>query len=319
MGELSSEYLEPQSLFDLSQAAAAGTAEVDIVRPEAPDITAADDLQCSEPIVAPEGRRARVSTEDQVTAGIERHGGSDAPDAVPAGIEARGAEDVPPARGDDMPPPDPPDIAGPPTPGEDPESSRARAATALEVVDRMTFEFMLREAAESEGRLLIDRDGIFVPADPAHVLASLQAAEARPGQVFADIGSGDGRWPIAGAVLGLETYGYEHNGQRHQLAEQALGALASQGAISEAEQARVHLVNGDFFDADISDVDLFAFYDGSGPDITQIEDKLVAEAKPDAKVILYRSGPDRTRRLVPITPYIHRVPATGVYRILRPR
>jgi hypothetical protein len=139
-----------------------------------------------------------------------------------------------------------------------------------------------------------------MPARSGEVFLALQAVKPVPGEKYVDIGSGDGRWvAVAGGVLGLDAMGYEHSPERHSIAEAAKQKLRENQTLTDDELARINLVQGDFFGADISDVDLFSLYPYGGPSLQAVEDKLMREGKEGARIVVYGSSvhyqPDAAR------------------------
>lgn len=97
-------------------------------------------------------------------------------------------------------------------------------------------------------------DVIYVPTPDSVVKAMLATAKVGPGDVVYDLGSGDGRIPIAavrdfGAALGV---GIELDPQR--VAEARANAVAA--GVSE----RVRFVQQDLFEADLSRATVVAMY-----------------------------------------------------------
>jgi hypothetical protein len=154
-------------------------------------------------------------------------------------------------------------------------------------------------------KFVADEHGIFAPAAGREILEGLQVAGAEPGKTFVDLGSGDGRWAVvAGAVLGMEAYGYELSGERHDVAEEALGRLVAQGVVSESDSSRVHLVQEDFMQADLPAGDIFSYYAGSGVSLRAVEAKLLAEAPTGSRLVVYRPtpGPDGGPQITQLEP-----------------
>jgi precorrin-6B methylase 2 len=161
------------------------------------------------------------------------------------------------------------------------EVQQQAATEVLEVIDELTATYTHPDA------FVADTDGFFAPARSSDVLAVLRAAQVQPGEQLVDLGSGDGRVvDIAGAVLGMDAYGYERNPERHELASRALEALVGQAGFTDTETDRIHLIHDDFLNADISDADVLFFYQGGAP-LYSVVDKIVSEAKDGARVIMY--------------------------------
>lgn len=268
----------------------------------------APELAEDETTLAPAEPPAEVETalfsDDSGLAINELDGGTRVFEAPPAKEEA-GALDTPIEEGANLEAiqPETQEVDG----GDEPQRARA----ILAVAERVTEDYF----EEQGSPFVLDRNGLFVPARAENVLTCFRAANVRPGDVSLDIGSGDGRWAvIAGGLLGLEAYGYESSQTRHELAQDALQKITDENLLTAEEAGHVHLVNCNFFDADISNVDVFSYYHGSGPDWRYIEDKLLEEGKPGARLILYgdlvnRETPLEYVRTVPIWP------STNIYLI----
>ncbi|HVO36775.1 MAG TPA: methyltransferase domain-containing protein, partial [Candidatus Acidoferrum sp.] len=93
----------------------------------------------------------------------------------------------------------------------------------------------------------------FVPSPPQVIQRMLQLAELRPGEVFFDLGSGDGRAVIMAAKeFSARAVGVE---LREDLAKRALGSVYEQNL-----QDRITIVNGDMFGVDLSSADVIFLY-----------------------------------------------------------
>jgi len=306
---------EPQPPVDTELSIARGL-HADTTGPYVPD-----DI----PITASERRRGR---DDYTFSGIEPgampgQGGEEAADSTPPPSGGGGGND-----GGDTPPPAAGDL---PFEGSDPSREpgapditvseaiqHARARQILTVVDRVASPF-LGDKGFVEGEA-----GLFVPAERGDILTCLRAANPRPGEVFADLGSGDGRWVLTAAgAIGLKAYGYELDPAHHELAERALQALKTDSPLGETTASKVHFVQGDFFEADVSGVDIIAHYAGGFPstDVDQrLEEKLAREGRDGARVILYGDGLDEhtVTKLEPVIPEIPgTVIPTAIYRVVR--
>jgi predicted O-methyltransferase YrrM len=120
-------------------------------------------------------------------------------------------------------------------------------------------------------------DVIFVPTRRITVEAMLKLADVRPGDVLYDLGSGDGRIPIAAAK---------------QFGIRAVGIEIDPARISEAKaNARVagveHLVsfrNEDLFQADFSEATVVTLY--LLPSLNEkLRPKLLRDLKPGARIV----------------------------------
>lgn len=92
----------------------------------------------------------------------------------------------------------------------------------------------------------------FPPSPPEVVAAMLKLAGVTRGDVVYDLGSGDGRIPIAAAALGARAVGVEINPE--------LVAQAVANAEKEGVAGRVRFVQRDLFEADIREATVVTLY-----------------------------------------------------------
>lgn len=131
----------------------------------------------------------------------------------------------------------------------------------------------------------------YVPSPQPVVHAMLKLAEVKQNDLVYDLGSGDGRIPIAAAKdFGARAVGIE--------IDPKLVALARANARKAGVADRVHFRNQDLFEADIREatvVTLFLY-----PDVNlRLRPKLLAELRPGTRVISHWHDmgdwkPDRT-------------------------
>jgi SAM-dependent methyltransferase len=132
---------------------------------------------------------------------------------------------------------------------------------------------------------------IFVPTPPAVVTAMLELAGVEATDVVYDLGSGDGRIPIAAArEFGARAVGIE--------LDPALVRESEVLAQAAGVDARVRFVAGDLFAADISDATVVTLY--LLPSLNaRLLPKLNAELAPGTPVVSHAFGlgdvpPERT-------------------------
>jgi len=102
-------------------------------------------------------------------------------------------------------------------------------------------------------------------------------AELRHGEVFFDLGAGDGRAVlIAAKDFGARAVGVE---LREDLVKKALASVYEQGL-----QARVTMVNGDMFNVDLTSADVIFLYLTTSAN-EKVKPKLEAELKPGVRVV----------------------------------
>jgi tRNA A58 N-methylase Trm61 len=105
----------------------------------------------------------------------------------------------------------------------------------------------------------------------------LLIAELKPGEVFFDLGAGDGRTVIMAAKdFGARAVGVE---LREDLVKKALNSVYEQGL-----QDRVTIVNGDMFKVDLTSADVVFLYLTTSAN-EKVKPKLEAELKPGVRVI----------------------------------
>jgi RNA polymerase sigma factor (sigma-70 family) len=96
------------------------------------------------------------------------------------------------------------------------------------------------------------KDVVWVPTPPALLDTMLSLARVTAEDVVVDLGSGDGRAVIAAARLGARAIGVEFNSELVTLSREA----AADAGVAE----RATFVQGDMFEADISQATVFALY-----------------------------------------------------------
>jgi predicted RNA methylase len=102
-------------------------------------------------------------------------------------------------------------------------------------------------------------------------------AELKPGEVFFDLGAGDGRTVIMAAKdFGARAVGVE---LREDLVKKALSSIYEQGL-----QDRVTIVNGDMFNVDLTSADVVFLYLTTSAN-EKVKPKLEAELKKGVRVI----------------------------------
>jgi predicted RNA methylase len=105
----------------------------------------------------------------------------------------------------------------------------------------------------------------------------LALAELKPGEVFFDLGAGDGRTVIMAAKdFGARSVGVE---LREDLVKKALSTIYDNGL-----QDRVTIVNGDMFSVDLSSADVIFLYLTTSAN-EKVKPKLEAELKPGVRVV----------------------------------
>ena len=117
----------------------------------------------------------------------------------------------------------------------------------------------------------------FVASPLPVIRRMLVLAELKPGEVFYDLGAGDGRTVIMAAQeFGARPVGIE---LREDLAKKALQTVYQLGL-----QDRVTILHSNLFDVDISPADVVFLYLTTSAN-EKVKPKLEAELKPGARVV----------------------------------
>jgi predicted RNA methylase len=105
----------------------------------------------------------------------------------------------------------------------------------------------------------------------------IELAELKPGEVFFDLGSGDGRSVIMAAkTFGARAVGVE---MREDLSKRAMSVINDNG-LSD----RVTIVNGDMFKVDLSSADVIYLYLTTSAN-EKVKPKMEAELKKGVRVV----------------------------------
>lgn len=116
----------------------------------------------------------------------------------------------------------------------------------------------------------------YVPSTTNKVEIMMRLAKVKPGEMAIDLGSGDGRVVIALANSGAKAVGYEINPDRVKMARENIKKQALSGYAS--------IRRANLFDADIKKCDVVTIY-GITSIMTRLEEKLLSELKPGARVV----------------------------------
>lgn len=116
----------------------------------------------------------------------------------------------------------------------------------------------------------------FVPMEPEVVERVLKLAEVKKGDVFYDLGSGDGRLVIAAALMGASAFGVEIDRLRVWYSRFWIWLLRL------AKQAKI--LQQDIFETDLSKADVVCLYLLQETN-EKIQNKLEKELKEDARIV----------------------------------
>ena len=149
-------------------------------------------------------------------------------------------------------------------------------------------------------------DVIYVPTPEAVVEAMLELAEVGPDDVLYDLGSGDGRIPVAAArKFGIRAVGIDINPVRIMEAN----ANAEEAGVTD----KVTFIEGDLFDAHISDATVVTLYLLQSLNV-KLRPKLLSELRPGTRIVSHAFDmanewePEETREVEGSTIYLWTVP-----------
>ncbi len=152
----------------------------------------------------------------------------------------------------------------------------------------------------------------YVPTPEIVVEKMLQLAEVDSGDILYDLGSGDGRIPIAAAQrFGTTAVGVDLNPERVR--------EAKANAINAQVTGKVEFIEGDIFNIDFSEATVLCLY--LFPEVNMKLRPRILEMKPGTRVVShnYDMGdwkPERTTKIktssgIEHTIYLWRVPPNG--------
>lgn len=169
-----------------------------------------------------------------------------------------------------------------------------------------------RRAPRSRRERTRKPDVIFLPTPPETVAEMLRLAKLKPGDVLYDLGSGDGRIPIAAARdYGVRAVGID--------IDPALVAKAQEHARQAGVTDRVTFRQADLFHANISEASVVTLYLSNALN-ERLLPKLLRELRPGTRIIShdFKMGnwkPEQTIRVPWLnlhrTVYVWTVPARG--------
>lgn len=155
----------------------------------------------------------------------------------------------------------------------------------------------------------------YVPTPPEVVEGMLDLAELKPGEHLIDLGSGDGRIPIAAARRGATALGVE--------IDPRLVTRARTLARRAGQDARARFERADLFTVSLREADVVTLY--LLPDVNErLKPKLLAELRPGARVVSHAFDmgdwvPDAVRSIADKNVFFWTIPAVagGEWRLVR--
>ena len=173
-------------------------------------------------------------------------------------------------------------------------------------VARVLFALILACAALNAAAQARSPDVIYVPTPPEVVDEMLRLAGVKPGDVLYDLGSGDGRIPIAAAKqYGIRATGIDIDPDRIWEAEQ--------NARRDGVEALVRFRREDIFSADFHDATVVTLY--LHPEVNlKLRPRLWAELKPGTRIVSHQFAmgdwaPEKVVELRGRTVYFWTIPA----------
>jgi SAM-dependent methyltransferase len=147
------------------------------------------------------------------------------------------------------------------------------------------------QAPSGQTQALRDPDVVYVPTPPAVVEAMLNVAAVKSTDIVYDLGSGDGRIPIAAAQkYGARGVGIDINPDRIK--------EANENAVKAGVTDKVKFMNADLFEANISEATVVTLY--LLPTLNEkLRPKLLRDLKPGTRIVshAFRMGdwtPEKT-------------------------
>jgi SAM-dependent methyltransferase len=120
-------------------------------------------------------------------------------------------------------------------------------------------------------------DAIYVPTDEDIVKVMLDIAQVTKDDILYDLGSGDGRIPIAAAKR------FDARGVGIEI-DPALVAESKANALRAGVAERVRFIEGDIFEADVKDATVVTLYLGLEVNL-RLRPKLLADLKPGTRIV----------------------------------
>jgi precorrin-6B methylase 2 len=130
--------------------------------------------------------------------------------------------------------------------------------------------------------------GNFAPSDIRTIYGVFKKIQLHPGQVLVNLGAGDMRVAvIAAALFKAKARGIELEPVMIKIARKAIAeAIREFKKLGIPGMNQIGLIEDSIFNQPISDADVLFYYEGSGPNIKKIEDKILREAKEGSLVVL---------------------------------
>jgi SAM-dependent methyltransferase len=147
---------------------------------------------------------------------------------------------------------------------------------SLAVIALSTSLALAQEVAPADVEQPIKKDVPYVPTPEGIVDAMLDLAKVGPNDVVYDLGSGDGRIVIAAARRGARGVGIDIDPERIREAN----ANAEKAGVT----GKVKFIEGDLFEADISDATVVTMYLLTDVNL-KLRPKLMAELKPGTRIV----------------------------------
>lgn len=135
--------------------------------------------------------------------------------------------------------------------------------------------------------------GIYGEVSPKGMIKILSALAVRPGEVFYDLGSGAGKFPlVASNIFGMRAKGIELVTKRHVAgckAIEKLKQLTQKDPSGTVPVGGAELVQGSFFDYDFSDADVVFMNSVEwSPDMMDRLSKMCQGLKPGTKIVTFQ-------------------------------
>jgi precorrin-6B methylase 2 len=152
-------------------------------------------------------------------------------------------------------------------------------------------------------------DVVYIPTPHDVVEAMLQVTKAGPGDVLYDLGSGDGRIPIAAALKYGVARGIGVDINPERITE------ANENLVKTGVGDRVRFINADLFETDLSEATVVTLYLLSTLNVKLLP-KLLKELKPGSRIVSHAFDmgswkPEQTLNVDGRNVYFWTIPAPG--------
>lgn len=168
----------------------------------------------------------------------------------------------------------------------DSETTLLNKALAIEAIAEKVLAEIFGGREDYTIKFFSEKYGQFATSHSIEIFDLLDNLDLKPDQVFIDLGTGNGKWVLVAALLGLHAYGVEHNPDLIKAAEITKAEAIEQKVMTPEQAQNATFILGDLKTTDIQAADIVLYAQGSGAGNQIIEDKIRSQAKAGAMVII---------------------------------